>query len=130
MRNENILALIIIIGTIGYILFRSQVFLFGPTLIVHSPLPHSTIQQLTIVDGITENAVFLTINDQRVFPDRNGLFREEVLLPVGYTIVEVYARSRQGKEKVVRLPLYVEPHNPQEQSDAEQEQSDAKTDTH
>ena len=101
-------------------LFRSQVFIFGPTLEVEFPRPHQHIPQVFTLRGSTQNTTYLSVNDRRIYPDENGFFERDLALPSGYTIVKLYAHNRQKRERIIYLPLYIQSYDTkQENSDEE-----------
>ena len=124
MRIAAIGTYILFAVVIAYGLFRSQTILFGPQLTILAPEPHSSVPQIFTVEAVTKNATYLTINDQRVYPDRNGYFEQDLLLPTGYTIVKVYAKNRQNREKIIHLPLYITHHDNREKTNKENEEQE------
>ena len=109
MRTITIAAYtLLVIGVFVYAFFRSQVFLFGPMLEVEYPKPHEKVPQVFTLVGHVSNITYLSVNDRRIFPDENGLFEQDLALPAGYTIVELYAHNRQKRERIIHLPLYVQ----------------------
>ena len=102
---------ILLIGVVGvYGFFRAQSFIFGPTLIVEYPQPHQHVPQSFTLRGSAENSTYLSINDQRIYPDEKGFFARDLVLPAGYTIVKLYAHNRQKRERIIYLPIYIQPH--------------------
>ena len=111
MRVSTITALflILIVGT--YTFLRAQSFLFGPTLTVVFPKPHQYVPHTFTLRGLAENSTYISINDQRVYPDKKGHFEKDLVLPTGYTIVKLYAHNRQKREQIIHLPLYIQPYD-------------------
>ncbi len=107
MRLHIVLALLLVIGTAAYGISRAQTTLFGPELAIYSPKPNAVVPQIFTLQGFAEHAVYLTVNDQRIFPNPDGFFEKKMLLPVGDSIVEVYAESRQKRETIIHLPLTI-----------------------
>ena len=122
MRVSTIAALLLILIVGGYAFLRAQPFLFGPTLEVHFPQPHQHLPHTFTLHGTVKNSTYLSINDQRIYPDEQGSFAKDLALPAGYTIVKVYAHNRQKREQVIYLPLYIQSYdttqkNSEEESD-------------
>ena len=115
MRLIIIASLILIGITVGYGLLRSEAALFGPEIIIEYPSAYEHIPQIFTVRGQVKGATFLTLNDRRIYPNRDGIFEEDLVLPTGYTIVEIYARNRQSRETIIHLPLYIQPHDNKEE---------------
>ena len=111
MRISTVAALSIavIVGT--YAFLRAQSFLFGPTLEVLFPEPHQHLPHAFTLRGLTKNNTYLSINDQRIYPDKKGFFEKDLVLPAGYTIVKLYAHNRQKREQIIYLPLYIQPYD-------------------
>ena len=114
MRALTIVSIILIIITVGYALLRSESFILGPTIIIEYPTTGEHVSQVFSVRGTVEDVSYLTLNDQRIYPDRAGIFEEDLVLPVGYTVIEVYARNRQKRETIIHLPLYIQPYDNKE----------------
>ncbi|MCY4577012.1 MAG: hypothetical protein OXB96_01080 [Candidatus Kaiserbacteria bacterium] len=111
MRVSTIVALLLILIVGAYTFLRAQPLLFGPTLTVLSPEPQQHVPHAFTLHGFTENSTYLSINDQRVYPDKKGFFKKDLVLPAGYTIVKLYAHNRQKREQIIHLPLYIQPYD-------------------
>ena len=111
MRALTIVSIILIIITVGYALLRSESVILGPAVIIEYPEANERVAQVFSVRGVVDDASYLTLNDRRIYPDRDGVFEEELVLPTGYTIVKVYARNRQKRETIIYLPLYIQPYD-------------------
>ena len=127
MRVSTIAAIILTLIVGIYTFFRAQSFLFGPELEVLFPEPYQHVPHTLTLRGFTKNSTYLSINDQRTYPDEKGFFEKDLVLPVGYTIVKLYAHSRQKRERIINLPLYIQSHDTsQENSSQEKEENDRK----
>lgn len=112
MRSITIISYTILISIVLiYTFFRSQVFIFGPVLEVQFPEPHQKVSSVFTIKGTAHNVTFLSVNDQRVYPEKNGSFEKDLALPTGYTIVKLYAHDRQKRERVIHFPLYIQPYD-------------------
>ena len=111
MRISTITAIALVIIVSTYAFFRAQPFLFGPTLEVLSPEPHQRLPHAFTLRGFTENSIYLSINDQRIYPDEKGFFEKDLVLPAGYTIVKLYAHNRQKRKRIIHLPLSIQPYD-------------------
>ena len=107
MRLSTIAVIALIAATVVYAGFRSQTLFRGPPVTIISPAAHTMVPQVVTIVGFTEQATYLTVNDRQIYPDPNGHFEHTLVLPVGYTVVEVFARNRHAREKVIHLPLDV-----------------------
>ncbi len=111
MRVSTITAIALVIIVSTYAFFRAQPFLFGPTLEVLFPEPHQHLPHAFTLRGFTENSIYLSINDQRIYPDEKGFFEKDLVLPAGYTIVKLYAHNRQKHKRIIHLPLSIQPYD-------------------
>ena len=130
MRILTVFVFIIIVITIAYGLSRAVSFIGGPIIDIYEPTELETISQRVVVSGRVRFAHYLSVNQKQIYPDREGMFEVVLALPVGYTMIEIYARDRRQKEKRVRIPLFVnasqfydkqEENNNQEESSSEEE---------
>ena len=110
MRANTIISLFLVFGVVVYAFFRAQSFLFGPIITILFPAPHQHVSQEFTLRGFTENTTYLSINDRRIYPDGEGFFEKDLVLPSGYTIVKLYAHNRQKREQIIYLPLYIQPY--------------------
>lgn len=86
-----------------YGILRAKNFLDGPSLVVTTPKNGEvTENQEIIVSGKTKNISSLNLNGRQIFTDKNGDFSEHLLLPRGYTIMEVKASDRFGRVVAAR----------------------------
>lgn len=107
MRLASLVVATLIIATIVYATIRAQTLFRGPQVTIIAPAMHARVPQITTIVGFTTEATYLTINDQQVYPETSGHFEHTLVLPVGYTVVEVYTRNRHAQENVIHLPLDV-----------------------
>jgi hypothetical protein len=92
----------IIIGAfvllIGYAGFRAQSFIQGPQLTITSPTSGTTTTSSVVeISGTTKNISFITLNGDKIFTDKNGVFKNKLLLSYGYNIITVEAKDRFGR---------------------------------
>jgi hypothetical protein len=97
-----ILALIII----GYSLFQAHSIITGPEIDVYSP-QNGTVYSHTLIEisGQAHNTSFLNLNKRQIFTDRDGYFKEKLLLSPGYNILVLDAKDKFGKTTEKRLEL-------------------------
>ena len=107
MRIHTVLVCVLIVGAAVYGTVQARFSIFGPAVTILEPAPFDILPQSFTLRGTAGNAVYLTVNDRRIFPNRSGMFETDLLMPGGYTIVEVYAHSRQKRKTVIHLPLYI-----------------------
>jgi len=104
IRTSLISLLAIVI--IGYSIFQAQKLISGPLIEIYSPKNGSTFTQSLIeIEGIAKNISYLNLNHKPIFTDKNGYFREKLLLLPGYNIIKLDARDKFKKYKEERLEL-------------------------
>ena len=108
MLTTRLLPILLIVAIVfTYAAFRSTALRTGPVLTIEGPEAHAVVPQRITIRGTVENVTFLTVNDQRVFPQRDGTFSHVVALPIGYTVLELYASNKRAQELTTTLPLTV-----------------------
>lgn len=81
----------------------------GPSLVVNTPKEYTTVDDpLVKVSGQVKRAAYITINDRQIFADLEGNFSVELLLPRGYSIIEVEVRDRFDKEVTQNISILYE----------------------
>ncbi|HEY4508749.1 MAG TPA: hypothetical protein VJC13_00485 [Candidatus Paceibacterota bacterium] len=102
------ISLISLFGLIilGYSLFQAQKLLVGPVIDVYSPQNGATYNQALIeIYGRARNAAYINLNDRPIFTDKDGYFREKLLLSPGYNIIKLDARDKFKKYTEKKLEL-------------------------
>jgi Glucodextranase, domain B len=98
----SLLALVIV----GYSLFQAQKLITGPVIEVYTPENGATYNQTLIeIYGKARNVAYLNLNDRPIFTDKDGFFREKLLLSPGYNIIKLDARDKFKKYTEKRLEL-------------------------
>jgi Glucodextranase, domain B len=100
----SILGLIIVV----YSGFQAEKVVRGPIIEVFSPENGSTYNQTLIeIEGRARNIAYIEINDRPMFTDKNGYFKEKLLLSPGYNIIKLDAQDKfkQYTEKRLELVL-------------------------
>jgi len=91
---------------ITYILFQARYLLLGPLVTIETPNNHAELSgALVTIKGTTFNTSKLLLNDRQIFVDQTGHFQEELLLPMGYTVMNLTALDRFGREREQQLGL-------------------------
>ena len=116
MGNKDKLIAKIAIGFIlfaivaGYSYYEIRDFLAGPKIEITSPKDGDVKNQsLLNIQGMTKNISKLFLNDKQIFTDENGYFNEELLLSLGYNIIEVKAEDRFERKIQKRLEIIYKP---------------------
>ncbi|PIR57926.1 MAG: hypothetical protein COU71_01460 [Parcubacteria group bacterium CG10_big_fil_rev_8_21_14_0_10_38_31] len=105
MGNKDKIIIKIIIGFIlftivaGYSYYEVRDFLAGPKIEIISPKNGVIINKSLIeIHGTAKNISKLFLNDKQIFTDEEGIFSEELLLSLGYNIIEFKAEDRFERE--------------------------------
>lgn len=97
------------VGFVGYIFYAIEHFTAPPNLEIQSPSAETVIHQDRVeVVGKTDEGASLKINDQVVFLDDKGNFKETVKLQTGLNNIEVRATNRVKKETVKVIKILAE----------------------
>lgn len=98
----SLLAIIIV----GYSLFQAQKLIRGPIIDVYTPQNGATYNQTLIeIEGRARNIAYLNLNDRAIFTDKNGYFKEKLLLSPGYNIIKLDARDKFKNYTEKRLEI-------------------------
>jgi hypothetical protein len=95
---------VIVIATLGYLIFQFYKFQSPPELRVEAPSKNITVDEEDYtVKGTTEPGMFVTINDEAVKVDADGTFEVEITLSEGTNTLIIKARhpDNVGREAVV-----------------------------
>jgi len=106
-----ILGLVVLIfaGIIGYIFYSVENFTSAPNLEISSPSTESVIREDHVeIIGKTDAGATLQINDQTVYLDDKGNFRETAKLQPGLNNIEIKATNRIKKETVKTIKILAE----------------------
>jgi len=91
--------IILVTGFAIYGLYKSKDFLRGPKISIESPSNGQTVSNSYLeIRGAAKNVSLLYLNGRQIFTDRNGLFKENLLLARGYNIIEVSAQDKFGRK--------------------------------
>lgn len=91
---------------VGYSLFQAQKLLTGPVLDVYNPQNGTTYNQVLIeISGRAQNISYLNLDDRPIFTDKDGYFKEKLLLSPGYNIIKLDAIDKFKKYTEKKLEL-------------------------
>ena len=80
---------------VGYSLFQAQKFISGPIIDIYTPVNGTTFSQTLIqIEGRARNVTYLNLDDRPIFTDKDGYFKEKLLLSPGYNIIKIDARDK------------------------------------
>ena len=87
----------------------------GPKLTIKSPVPNTTVNSpLVEIAGQAKRISRIYLDDNQIFTDEKGQFKEKLLLAPGYTIIKLRVQDRFGRQAeesfgLVYLPSVLEP---------------------
>jgi capsule polysaccharide export protein KpsE/RkpR len=97
---------IIILIIIIYTLFTSHSFIAGPEIIILEPISGSTIATSSIeVTGISHRIKEITLNGKPIIVDKEGNFKEIIVLNDGYNASLLKATDKFGRTTEYKLEL-------------------------
>lgn len=107
MKSSKKILIFLFIVILTYSVWNGRNFLIGPRIEITSPISGEVVSQNPInLSGIAKNVSFISLNGRQIFVDKDGNFREEVLLNPGENTLEIFSKDRFNKEKTKRLQLY------------------------
>lgn len=105
MADKNKIVIKIAIGLIlfiiaaGYSFYEMRNFIAGPKIeIIYPKDGELKNQSLININGTAKNISKLFLNGRQIFTDEKGSFNEELLLSLGYNIIEIKAEDKFDRE--------------------------------
>ena len=92
----------------GYSLYETRNLIRGPILSVETPTNGATTYEpILLIQGEAKNIARIQLNDRQIFVDGQGIFKEKLLLSLGYNVMRVTAQDKFGRrtEKMVEVIL-------------------------
>ncbi len=94
--------ILLVLGAFFYLYREFRSFAADPQLVILEPQNGAVVEGgETVVRGRTDKGAAVTLNDQGVFVDNDGLFNDKLLLQPGINTIRVRTANRFGKEKAV-----------------------------
>lgn len=101
-----ITVILVVLGYLGYQYFK---FVSPPNLTVESPKENQVVGgNLIPVFGSTDPDVKITVNNQPVLVDTDGKFSVNLEVGISTKEIEIVARSRSGKERIISRKITVQ----------------------
>ncbi len=97
---------IILLFLFGYTAYEIQRVVFGPRIKVSYPKNGSLVSNsLTEILGVAKNIKNISLNDNKIFIDEQGNFKEKTLLSYGYNAITIKASDKFGRntEKTIEV---------------------------
>lgn len=100
-----IFSILLIVGS--YAFFNARFLISGPQIEVFEPIDGSSFDDPFVsISGQVKHISEITLDDNPIFIDESGFFKEQLLLSPGVSIIEIYARDKFGREIKKYLNLY------------------------
>lgn len=108
LKFSALAILVLITGVFTY--FKAHDLLFGVRIDIEAPSNGATMREpFVLIRGSAPGSTLLTLNGAKVLTDSAGKFEKEILLGLGYNIIEVKALDRFNREKSEVLELVYRP---------------------
>ena len=78
-----------------YSLFQGWKLISGPIIDVYTPQNGATYSQTLIeIEGRARNISYINLNDKPIFTDKDGYFKEKLLLSPGLNVIKLDAQDK------------------------------------
>src|SRR6185436_15309597 len=106
LNSKHLAAITFFVLLAGYAGYQMRVIASGPQVLVSAPTPSESVTDPLIeITGRASHIAHIYLNDTPIFTDEQGNFKEQLLLPPGYTILKLTAEDRFGRQVNRELPL-------------------------
>ena len=103
---KTVLAALFVLGLIIYTGYETRDIIAGPRIIVTSPTSvEAPADGIVHVQGTAKNISYLSFNGRAIYTDITGAFDEQLLVPEGYTILELKAADRFNREATTYIRI-------------------------
>ncbi|PIR46650.1 MAG: hypothetical protein COV07_03210 [Candidatus Vogelbacteria bacterium CG10_big_fil_rev_8_21_14_0_10_45_14] len=110
VRGYILLSFLILI--IVYVLFVARNYLRGTSLSIDFPEDGATIEEpYLLVRGRALRAISVSVGGAKVSPKENGEWSYALLIPAGYSIIDVVSEDRFGRTKTITREVFYEKTN-------------------
>ncbi|MDZ7798752.1 MAG: helix-turn-helix domain-containing protein [Patescibacteria group bacterium] len=101
---RNLIIILFILAILLYLGWELTHIIAPPKLkINYPPEEFITTEKSLLLEGQTEPEISVLVNGEKVDVERNGSFKEEIILKEGVNVIEITAHKKQGEEnKVIR----------------------------
>jgi hypothetical protein len=98
----------VLILAVTYMVFQTRDLILRPELLIEKPQDGEAFTRTqVVVRGRATPGVGLTINGLPAYSDETGAYEAELLLPEGVHTIEVVARNRFSRERVVMRQIVI-----------------------
>jgi cytoskeletal protein RodZ len=97
---------VVVLTILGYLAFQYLTFIRPPRLEVSTPFENQVVKENSIrVSGNTDPEASIVVNNQPVIVGEGGDFVTEIEIFKGTSEIVIMAKSRSGKETVIRRKI-------------------------
>lgn len=113
---KSLLIGILVLSTGVFAFFKAHDLLLGGRVSIDTPKSGTTLRDpFVVIKGEAPGNTLLTLNGAKIIADEKGHFEKELLLGLGYNVIEVKALDRFNREKKATLELVYKPAAPDKQ---------------
>ncbi len=94
---------------VAYTLFQARFLLAGPRLSLSNEPNLIQQERVILLEGQAKNIVKITLNGREIYTDKNGYFKEELVLENGYTITTLEGTDRFGRRTTLSRNFVYQP---------------------
>ncbi len=115
-KISSILFIIFLIAIVWYFSREITFLTAAPDLEINSPFTDLIVNEESFeIVGKTDPTAFLTINDKKIFIEKDGNFNNLINLVAGVNLIKIKAENRFGKtNEIIRRIIYERQENKQE----------------
>lgn len=96
-KGLPIFIIILLFG--AYFIYQSRNIFSKPKIFVENLKEYNVVKKATLpIKGNIKNAVDINLNGRKIFVDEKGFFDEELILALGYNIIQIKVKDRFGEE--------------------------------
>ncbi|HEY4482885.1 MAG TPA: hypothetical protein VI953_01795 [Candidatus Paceibacterota bacterium] len=104
------LGIILLSSLAIFAVFKTHDLVWGTSIKIESPKNGSTLSSaFVVIKGTAPDSALLTVNGAKVLTDAAGNFEKELLLGLGYNVIEVDSLDRFNRERSQTLELVYRP---------------------
>jgi hypothetical protein len=101
---------ILLVGTITFAYLKSHELIFGSRISIVEPKNGETLtEQFIKIRGSAPGSTLLTINGAKILTDNAGNFEREMLLGLGYNVIQIQSLDRFNREDKKTIELVYKP---------------------
>lgn len=106
-KKINLFIFIIIFIFGGYLIYQSKDFLLGPRISVKNLAEYSAADnQFFEIEGGAKNISEFYLNARKIFTDKKGNFKENLLLAKGANFIQLKAEDKFGNQAIKNFYVF------------------------